>query len=113
MTMKLGEDGLYRGMQYGGDWIDETTGQPLTFTNILVLYAATSVLDSAGRLSVTLTGSGDGYFACGGKYTEITWSRDSVDDSFTYALKDGTPLSFGVGKTYIAIVPTGSSITFE
>ena len=113
MTMKLSEDGLYRGMQYGGDWIDETTGEPLSFTNIVVLYAATSVLDSAGRLSVTLTGSGDGYFACGGKYTEITWSRDSVDDSFSYALKDGTPLSFGVGKTYIAIVPTGSSITFE
>lgn len=113
MTMTLNDDGLYSGMQYGGDWIDETTGEPLTFSNVLVLFAHTSVLDSAGRLSVTLTGTGDGYFACGGKYIPITWSRESVEDSFTYTLSDGTPLALGIGKSYIAIVPTGSNISFE
>jgi hypothetical protein len=104
---------LYTAVQHGGDYIDGDTGDNVTFTNVLVLSAATKTIDDYGRLDVTLTGTGTGYFACGGKYVEIIWSRDSLNDPFTYTLTDGTPLDIGVGKTYIAIIATnGGEVEF-
>lgn len=107
------DTGLYTAVQHGGDYIDGNTGDSITFTNVMVLSAATKVIDSAGRLDVTLTGTGTGYFACGGKYVEINWSRDELTDPFTYTLADGTPLDLGVGKTYIAVIATnGGEVEF-
>lgn len=40
-------------------------------------------------------------------------SRSSVTSPFTYTLENGTPITFGVGRTYIAIVPTGAAVNFE
>lgn len=99
---------LYSGAQYGSAYIDGNTGNTMTFTNLMVLKADTKTIDSYGRLDVNLTGSGSGYFVCGGKYVPITWARAGLQDHFTYALEDGTPLTLGAGKTYIAIVPTGT-----
>ena len=108
------ETGKYDGFQHGGDFIDENTDEVVSFTNAIIIYARTSVVDSAGRLSVTLTGSGSGYYVCGGKYTEINWSRAKESDCFTYTLADGTPLEIGRGNTYIAVLPTsGSELVIE
>ena len=108
------DTGVYTAEQYGGDYIDGNTDEALEFTNVLVISARTQVLDSEGRLSVELIGNGSGYFACGGKYCEIEWSRENASSPFVYTLPDGTPLALGVGKTYIAVVPTtGSETTFS
>ncbi len=108
-----GDTGLYAGRQHGGDWYDGNNSEVPGFTNVLMLFAETKVLDNVGRLSVTLTGSGSGYFACGGSYIPITWSRDGLYSAFSYFLEDGTPLALGIGKTYIGVLPTGSKIVFE
>jgi len=105
--------GQYSVSQYGGSYIDGNTGEALSFENVLVLYADTRVLDNAGRLAVNLTGTGDGHFICGGKAADITWSRDGDGEKFRYSLSDGSELLLGVGKTYICIVPTGSTITIS
>jgi hypothetical protein len=107
---------VYTAYQYGGKYTDN--GQTdMTFKNVLVLYADTKTVDSYGRLAVNLIGSGEGYFCCGGKYVPITWHRSDLNSSFTYTLKDGSPVSFGVGKTYIGVIPTGgtfgSSVKFQ
>ena len=108
------DTGLYTAVQHGGDYVDGNTGQALTFTNVLVLSAETVVLDNEGRLSVELTGRGGGYYVCGGKYCEIEWSRAGGSSPFVYTLSDGAPLEMGVGKTYIAVVPTtGSEVVFS
>ena len=107
------EAGLYYPAQYGSDYIDGNTGEKVGFTNVLVLYADTRVLDNYGRLAVTLTGTGDGYFACGGKSTFITWSREAEGALFEYIRADGSALSFGIGTTYICIVPTDSEVTIS
>ena len=116
-TTKLhynGDTGVYTAEQHGGDYIDGNTGEALGFTNVLVLSAGTVQLDDDGRLSVELTGTGSGYFACGGKYAPIKWSRAGQNSPFVYTLSNGTPLDLGVGKTYIAVVPTtGSEVTFS
>lgn len=108
--------GLYTAYQYGSTYTDNHKTD-MTFKNVLVLLADTKIIDSYGRLAVDLVGSGEGYFCCGGKYVPITWNHRDVNSSFSYSLKDGTPLSFGVGKSYIGVIPTGgtfgSSVEFK
>lgn len=107
------ETNLYSGAQYGSDYIDGGNNQTMTFRNVIVITADTSA-DAAGyRLFITLTGSGEGWFACGGKLVPIKWSRASVKDPFVYTLEDGTPITLGVGTTYIAVTPKGLTPKFE
>lgn len=101
---------LYYPAQYGSDYIDGNTGEKVGFTNVLVLQADTRTLDNYGRLAVTLTGENEGVFICGGKSTHISWSREAAGAPFAYTKADGSPLSFGIGTTYICIVPTGSEL---
>lgn len=108
------DTGVYTAEQHGGDYVDGNTGEALAFTNVLVISAETVQLDGEGRLSVELTGRGGGYFACGGKYSAIEWSRAGLTSPFVYTLSNAVPLDLGVGKTYIAVVPTtGSEVTFS
>lgn len=104
------ESKLYRSYQYGKDNIDANTGEIVSFRNVLALKAPTKKNDTTPHMIITLEGEGTGYYACGGQVIPIKWSRSSVYDPFTYTLDDGTPLTFGVGKTYIAIIPTGATV---
>jgi len=83
-----------------GDTSDDTS---IDFANVIILDAATKSVDSYGRQAMELTGSGNGYFCCGGQYVAIKWERADRSDNFHYTLADGTPLALGVGKTYIGI----------
>lgn len=106
--------GLYTAYEYGVNYTDDNTKQNMTFKNLLVLTASISVVDDVGRLSVKLTGGGSGYFICGGKYTQITWQRDSNTEAFSYFTQDGKPLNLGVGTTYIGIMAkSGATVVFE
>ena len=57
-----------------------------------------------------LLGSGSGYYACGGKLIKILWHHENAEDPITYTLEDGTPLVQKIGRSYVAIVPTGSTV---
>ena len=93
--------------------MDDEYGVQMSFKNLLFLETDVSVLDNVGRLSVRTTGTGNGYYLCGGKYVEISWQRDSNTDSFSYFLGDGTPLELGIATTYIGIRPTYGSVSFD
>ena len=93
--------------------MDASTGKTVTFRNILVLRMATSVQSDGQLLTINTTGSGSGYFICNGQIVNIKWSRSSVTQPFTYTLENGTPITFGVGSTYIGVVPTNATIVFE
>ena len=107
------DDGLYYAFEYGSEYMDDEYGVQMSFKNLLFLETDVSVLDNVGRLSVRTTGTGNGYYLCGGKYVEISWQRDSNTDSFSYFLADGTPLELGIGTTYIGIRPTYGSVSFD
>ena len=102
--------GVYKASQYKTNHIDEVTGETLSYRNVLVLRAPQtfSKATSKTRTYYDLIGQGEGYFACNGKIVPIKWSRKTVEDQFSYTLADGTPLTLGVGKSYIAIIDTGS-----
>ncbi|MCL2401417.1 MAG: DUF3048 domain-containing protein [Oscillospiraceae bacterium] len=104
------DSGLYYVSQHGGAYADGNDNTQVAATNVLVLYTTVSVIDSAGRLRITLTGNGRGYLFSGGSYVEIEWSKESYSAPFVYSLLDGTPLVLGRGKTYICIVPNAYGV---
>ncbi|MEA4896516.1 MAG: DUF3048 domain-containing protein [Oscillospiraceae bacterium] len=107
------DTGKYIGAEYGSDIIDGTTNEAVQFKNLLVLYSDGKILDDYGRRAFDLDGTGTGHFIVNGKTIPIKWSHSGTGSCFKYTLEDGTPLELAVGKTYIAIVPTGSTITMQ
>lgn len=93
--------------------MDGNTEENLVFENVLVLKTTSEVIDDYGRLRVETTGTGSGWYARDGKMIEIKWSRDNEDSPFTYTDGEGNPISFGVGKSYIAFIPSGSAVDFS
>lgn len=98
-----------------GPYVDGNNDQQVEVTNVLVLHTDINLIkgDSASRITVRLTGSGSGYFACGEQYIPITWSKNSPTDPLCFFTADGQPLTLGVGKSYINIVDNGAQVTFQ
>jgi len=69
--------------------------------------------ERAGRLNITTTGTGTGYFVCGGEYVEINWSRANESSQFIYTLTDGSELVLGQGKTYICLIRNNMNVEFS
>lgn len=96
---------LYKIGQYDTAYVDGNTGEQVGVTNLLILR--TSVYnsgDSAGHMVIDVSGSGDGVYICGGKAMDMQWHKENMDDPFTYTTTDGTPISLGIGKTYVCVV---------
>ncbi|MCD7880727.1 MAG: DUF3048 domain-containing protein [Clostridiales bacterium] len=105
--------GKYLVSEYGSAYVDGTTGEQVSVTNVIIMTNISTIEgDSKGRISVTMTGSGIGYYACGGKYIPINWSRASEDSQYQFTTMSGEQLQLGVGKSYINIVPTTCAISF-
>lgn len=105
------ETGKFVFWQYGEEQIDENNGAPEAFRNVIVMLAP--VKNDGVYHVADLTGSGEGYFACGGKVIPILWSHENAEDHYNFTLTDGTPLELGVGSSYVGIVPTGSPVNFS
>lgn len=105
--------GLYAMTQHGAASVDGNNDAPICFRNILVLEADTRVVDKKGHLETQMTGTGKGYYARDGKIIPITWSRESNSAHYVYTDPDGNPVSFGIGKTYVAITPDGSPFSYK
>ena len=105
-------DRVYKAEQYGGAYIDGNDGTPVSATNVLVLQTDHKTVDSEGRLQVDLS-SGNGWFACGGKYIPITWEKGERGQQLRYFTADGQPLTLGQGKSYVCIIPENREIIAE
>ncbi len=112
-TMNYNPDtGLYEAFQYGAPYIDGNTQKVLTFRNVLILRTRMKTLDNT-LMKIDVVGSGEGYFACNGQIIPIRWSRNSEYEPFVYTLENGEPLTLGVGKSYVAIIPTTGHVDYE
>jgi len=107
--------GGYHVRQSNTDFIDATNGERPAFTNVLVLRTSVSDIpgDTSGRITFETTGRGTGHFINGGKVVDIDWMRTDLSSQFVFTLRDGSPLEFGIGRTYICIVPTNARVNFE
>lgn len=107
------EDGLYYRYQYDEPHIDAENNEQLKFKNLIIQYASSSVITDEGHLDFTLVGSGSGLIITNGKVNNITWKREAIEDRTTYYYDDGTPVYLNQGKSYIALVPSDSTVTLE
>jgi hypothetical protein len=111
-------DGMYYGLQQwttrSEPFADGNTGDPVPIKNLLILDVKVWYAEDYYHVFTEMTGEGTGYFVCNGKYVPIKWHRETTADPFTYTLEDGTPITFGIGKTFIAMRPTCSpKVIFE
>ena len=103
--------GAYRFYQFGDPMYDAAEQQDILFENVLVMFCT---VENQGIYHVAeLVGSGEGFFACGGRIIPILWQHESHDSPIRFTLTDGTPLELGVGSSYIAIAPLASSVEWE
>jgi hypothetical protein len=106
--------GTYDAYQHGEDFIDGNTGKVVSFRNVISIGAETYTYVKDGtRLDIVLVGEGDGYFACDGQIIPICWSRADRYEPFVFTLTDGTPLTLGVGTTYVGITPLAGAVRYE
>lgn len=102
------EKDVYTAVQQGGDYIDGSTGEAVEFKNVLALDTSIYVYDAEYHLSVDLVGSGEGSFACGGKYIPITWERVDEHAPFRFYMLDGSELCLEPGSSYVAVYCSAS-----
>ncbi len=96
----------YTRSQYGGIHTDAATGKPLSFTNLIIIIADYNTVDlKTGEMSVSNTGSGNGYYISGGSSIMIRWQRTDGENPIKLFETDGlTPLEINSGNTYVAVV---------
>ena len=108
------DSGLYLVEEYGQPYVDGNTGEQVGVTNVVILKTVCRYTgDSLGHITVDLDGEGSGSFACGGRAVDITWTKEAPYGQLRYYGPDGAPLSFGVGRTYVMIVPLDCDVTFQ
>ena len=103
------ETGEYLRYQFNGQkHIEGTTGEQLTFKNVMILFCKTGAItgDVKNRIDVTTVGEGSGYYAVNGTYTKIKWVKDSDESPIRFYGEDGELLMMNPGKTFISVCPT-------
>jgi len=95
---------LYEKSQYGGDaQIDETTGEQVSVTNVVTLFANIQPHGDT-TIDAYLNDGGTGYYASEGKIIEISWTKDGPHGAIVLIDKDGNPIEVNAGKSYINVV---------
>lgn len=95
---------LYEKFQYGGSkQIDETTGDQIAVTNVIVCYAEIHG-HGDGTIDAYLENGGSGYYASNGKIMPITWTKPTPNDQIKIYNVDGQEVEVNRGKSYICIV---------
>jgi hypothetical protein len=112
------DDGMYYGLQ---KWskkqnavADGNTDEAVPYKNVLILHTKVTHDADGSHVYMKLTGEGTGFLVRDGEYVAIKWHRATEKDHFTYTLEDGSPVTFGVGKTFVSLLPTRSpDVIFE
>ena len=106
------EMGAYGAEQYSEGVIDGNTGDAVYFRNVLMMTVDTYAY-AGSLLEMDMVGEGTGYFASNGQMVPIKWSRADNLAPFAFTHEDGTPITLGVGSTYVAITPLDSGMDYE
>ena len=106
------ESSLYLRFKDKEEHLDELNNEQLKAKNIIVLEAPKQVLDSAGRLYLKTTGSGNGIYITEGQSCDIMWKKGSEKERTEFYI-NGDDLYLNPGNTWIQIVDSISAVTVE
>lgn len=98
--------GQYKKFQFGEPQMDAGNNTQMAFDNVFVLFGDVTGREPGASDLVRFeyeTG-GTGYYFSKGHYVEITWTKDSFEDQFTfYNEETGEELVVNCGTSYIGI----------
>ena len=106
--------GDYLRFTAGAAHVDQTTGEQLRGTNVVVLYMRNWFMAWDDAQDFQVTGSGRALYFTGGKVVEGKWSRAAIDQPTYYwdAAGERVTLREG-GTTWIQVVPIDAEVVFE
>lgn len=107
------ENKVYKRYKDGKLHIDENDEQPILVKNIIIQEADTKVIDSEGRLKIDVIGKGKGIYITNGKFKEITWKKDSLDDKTKFFDEDGNIIKLNPGITWIQVTKKNPDVEIK
>ena len=109
------DSGLYLVEEYGQPYLDGNTGEQVGVTNVVVLKTVCRYTgDRPGATSPWIwTGRAPAISPAAARPSRSPWSKDAPYGQLRYYDLGGSPLSFGVGRTYVVIVPLDCDISFS
>ncbi|WP_182917085.1 DUF3048 domain-containing protein [Bacillus sp. PK3_68] len=87
--------------------VDRETKKAVSAANILIIEAEHRVTDGEGRLDINLSSGGNAYLLQNGVVHTAEWSNV---DGRILPFKDGAPMGFVKGKTWINIIPASKGL---
>ena len=106
---------VYDGAKYvrssGGEpTVDRETNTPIAVENVFVIEAVHRIIDDYGRRDIDFMSGGNGYLFQKGTVQHVQWKNV---DGRLLPYKDGVPLGFIPGKTWIQVVPDLRQVQYE
>lgn len=89
---------------------DRGTNETPAVSNVIVQFAKSRVAYSDGGLIIDLIGEGKALYLLGGRYSEGTWKKESVDKPTWFYTADGEKITLTAGQTWVQIVPTDAKV---
>lgn len=97
--------GLYKKGQYGGDHIDETTGEAVKVKNVFLMYTDVSLMSDGLHKEINLA-SGHGYYFTNGKMQKVTFRKADEQSSIKVLAADGSECKVTPGQTWFCVIPS-------
>ncbi len=104
------DTGLYERSQYGTPTLDGTTGEKVTFKNVLIMYASSTTYESQNEKSMDFVfrDGGTGTYISNGQAVTFLWTMDD-SGNLNFTDETGAPLTINRGTTYLGVMPVSNS----
>ena len=97
----------------GKPHIDEYDKSSIIAKNIIIEEANTKVIDKEGRLSIDLTGNGNGIYITNGIGQKITWTKGSRSEKTRFFDESGVEIVLNPGVTWIQVTNINPNVSIE
>ena len=103
---------LYAHTMDGDPDVDEKTGERYAARSLIVQQVNVEPIpgDTAGRVDVSLIGSGTGLLLVDGTQVGLRWSKDGPQSPTRFEREDGLPFALPRGQVWIELVPPGTNV---
>jgi len=103
----ISDEGLYERETAGVLTIDKETDEAIKIANIICMEIPHKVIDSSGRLQLSLNDGGRAYIFQAGIMKEIEWENI---DGVLMPMENGVPAKLVPGQTWISFIPTSTGL---
>jgi len=101
------DSGKYQRYSDREQTLEYETSEPVEVSNVFIIETHHEVIDDQGRRAVDLESGGNAYLIQNGKAQYVAWKNDN---GRIVPVKDGEPLGFIPGKTWVNVVPMSPSM---